>query len=61
MRPTKEDMAVDLPAPPSYSVQNAAAYLAHVVQKDCGTRNGETALYWHIISVVTQHAKESNK
>ena len=42
----------------SKSVQDAAGYLASVVEQDHGTDNGTTALYWHLISVCQTHRKD---
>lgn len=49
------------PSPPTRSVALATEYLAKVVEEDCGTKNGQTALYWHLIAVIQKHAgkKES--
>ena len=44
------------PRVPSFSVETACACLAHCVHEDMGTRNGETALYWHLIAVIHEHA-----
>lgn len=38
------------------TVELAVEYLAKVIQEDMGTRHGQTALYWHLINVVQQHA-----
>jgi hypothetical protein len=44
------------PVAPTRSVAIAAEYLVSVVEKDLGTMNGGTALYWHLIHVIHQHA-----
>jgi len=49
-----------LPAP-THSVTTAAAYLAAVVDEDMGTRNGRTALFWHLIAVIQKHAKGTHE
>ncbi len=54
----EDDLAIPGPVPLSRSVKIAAEYLASCVQADHGTRNGKTALYWHLIGVALQHAKE---
>jgi hypothetical protein len=45
------------PRPPTRSIALAAEYLATVVERDWGLRNGRTALYWHLIHVVVKHAR----
>lgn len=47
--------STSLPAP-TRTVEIAAEYLAHTVHEDMGTLNGKTALYWHLINVIQQHA-----
>jgi len=44
------------PTPPTRSVKIAVEYLVDAVDRDLGTKNGRTALYWHLIHVVQQHA-----
>lgn len=39
----------------SESVRTAAGYLADCIEKDHGTRNGNTALFWHIIAICQEH------
>lgn len=50
------DMRIGIPVP-SRSVALAVEYLTWTVQKECGTKNGLTALYWHLMAVVVQHAE----
>lgn len=53
------ELEYDRPIPgdmPSDSVQTAASYLAERVQQDHGTKNGKTALYWHLIAIISSHA-----
>ena len=51
---------IGIPVPPSRGVVIAAEYLAYRVQEDMGTNSGQTALYWHLISVINQHTEQSN-
>lgn len=53
-----EDVVIPGPIPLSRSVKIAAEYLAACVHADHGARHGKTALYWNLIGVVLQHAKE---
>jgi hypothetical protein len=46
---------------PTRSVVIAAEYLAEVVAKDMGVRSGKTALYWHLIYVIQEHAGKREK
>ena len=55
-QPANPGLASSRPPVPSFSVETACGYLAHCVHEDMGAHNGETALYWHLISVVQQHA-----
>ena len=41
---------------PTRSVVTACEYLVETVDKDMGTKNGKTALYWHLIWTIQQHA-----
>ena len=45
-----------LPAVPR-GVAIAAEYLADLVERSAGTKHGRTALYFHLLSVLNQHAK----
>jgi len=45
------------PAAPSRTVTLATEYLANVVEEDCGTKYGKTALLWNLIYVIQKHAK----
>ena len=51
------DESIELCGPISRSVTIATEYLAHVIERDVGTKNGQTALYWHLIAVVQKHMK----
>jgi len=42
---------------PTAAVQYAVEFLAKVVSGEMGARNGRTALYWHLMSVVQKHAE----
>lgn len=42
---------------PTRSVEVATEYLAEVVHMDMGTKNGKTSLYWNLIHVIQQHAR----
>lgn len=42
----------------SRRVQDAIAKVATAIQEDHGTLNGQTALYWHLISIAASHAKK---
>ena len=41
----------------SRAVQNALGFAATVIEEDHGTKNGRTALYWHLVNVAQQHMK----
>jgi hypothetical protein len=49
------------PEPLSGTVALAAEYLVYSVDKYHGTKNGQTALYWHLVSVITQHRLERKR
>ena len=46
---------------PTRSVALITEYLADMVQQGMGTKNGRTALYWHLIYVIQQHAGRREK
>lgn len=59
--PTQENistMSSDLPNP-SRSIILATEFLCSMVDEDCGTKNGKTALYWNLIHTVQKHMKKS--
>ncbi len=43
------------------SVRLAVEFVCHLVEKDLGTNNGETALYWHLIHTIQKHIKKEPK
>lgn len=45
--------------PPSYacSIQSACGYVAWLCEKSGGLKNGQTALYWHLIATVAEHMR----
>lgn len=53
--PTYDTLDSSLPAP-THSVTLAADFLAKLVEIEMGARNGRTALYWHLIYTIQQHA-----
>lgn len=40
-----------------HTVRTAIEYVAHTAAKHCKLRNGQTALFWHLLSVVSQHVR----
>jgi hypothetical protein len=40
---------------PCQEVENALGFAASQVARHYGTKNGVTALYWQLVSVVAQH------
>jgi hypothetical protein len=53
-----EDQVIQLsPRPIPRAIGTAAEYLAHLVDTEWGTKSGRTALYWHLIHVINQHAR----
>jgi hypothetical protein len=56
---TNEDLPVPGKIIPSRTVALITEYLAHVVDRDHGTKSGKTALYWHLAAVIHSHIKET--
>ena len=57
---TKEisDVQIPGPCPLPQSVRTAIEYVAHTAANDCKLKNGQTALFWHLIHVVTSHVNQ---
>lgn len=51
-----EDRPIGMDFRPAQSVRDAAWALAQAVDRDHGTNNGKTALYWHLMATVAGHA-----
>lgn len=50
------DVSVPGPLPLSRSVKTALEYVAFLVDRENGVKNGKTALYWHLVGVCSSHA-----
>jgi len=50
----------DLPRMPD-SVRTAVEYVAHCAANHCELRNGQTALFWHLMCVVEKHLRQEVK
>ena len=43
---------------PSNLVEQAVGRLSNIVQDELGTKNGRTALFWHLMAIVKEHILE---
>lgn len=41
----------------AHSIENACGYVAWLCEQSGGLKNGQTALYWHLIATVAEHMR----
>ena len=53
------DVTIPGDGPVPLAVRPAVEYVAHTAAKHCNLRNGQTALFWHLLGVVSQHIRST--